>query len=292
MRIMKYFILILSLFLSVGKNITSKSAGNKLSDFSGLLNLNIVTGALAIIVYAFFGISFGGFCEPSFLLLGAFYAIFAVASTVLNITAMKYGPVAFCTLIYCAGFIITTAYCAIAFDEPISVLSGVGMMVLILSIVAVVYRKNPEKKKTNYKFLFFSIPAMGCSGALGIVQKLFAVKYGDGEINSYLFLSFVFVFLISLAIRLFYKPSDIILMKNSGFIIPGVAYAIIYVVINKLNLYLAGVIDGVVLFPFLNGGAIALTAIASFIVFKEKLNLRQWIGTAVCIAAIIVVAVG
>lgn len=289
---MKYFILILSLFLSVGKNITSKSAGEKLSTFSGLLNLNLITGALALIVYSIFGISFNGFSDPVYLLLCTLYAFFAVMSTILNITAMKYGPIAFCSLIYCAGFIITTLYCAIAFDEPITLLSGSGMVLLVLAIAAVVYRKGDPEKKTSYKFLFFSIPAMVCSGSLGIVQKLFAFKYGDVEINSYLFLSFGLVFAISLIIRLFYKPADILAIKCKGFIIPAAAYSVIYVALNKMNLYLTGVIDGVVLFPFLNGGAIALTAIASFIIFKERLNLRQWIGTAVCIAAIITVAIG
>ncbi len=289
---MKYFLLILSLFLSVGKNVTSKSAGARLSTFSSLLNLNLITGVLALIVYSLFGISLDGFSDPIYLLLGTLYALFAVVSTILNIIAMKYGPIAFCSLIYCSGFIITTVYCAIAFDEPITLLSGSGMVLLVLAIAAVVYRKGDPEKNTSYKFLFFSIPAMICSGALGIVQKLFAFKYGDGEINSYLFLSFGLVFVISLIIRLFYKPGDLSGIKGKDFIIPATAYSLIYVTLNKMNLYLSGVIDGVVLFPFLNGGAIALTAIASFLIFKEKLNLRQWIGTAVCIAAIITVAVG
>ena len=62
--------------------------------------------------------------------------------------------------------------------------------------------------------------------------------------------------------------------------------------LNKLNLYLTGVIDGVIFFPFLNGGAIGFTALFSFVIFKEKLNLRQWIGIFFCIISIILVAIG
>lgn len=289
---MEYLLLILSLFFSVGKNLISKQAGGTLSTFSSLLNLNLITASLALIVYSLFGIGFGGFSDPLYLLLGFLYALFAVGSTMLNITALRYGPAAFCSLIFCSGFIITTVFCALFFNEPISLLSGTGMLLLIFSIVAVVYRKPDPKKKTSYKFLLFSIPAMICSGSLGIVQKLFVYKYGDGEINSYLFLSFGLILAISLAARLIHNPRELSHLKRSEFIIPSIAYSLIFVTLNKLNLYLTGVIDGVVLFPFLNRGAIALTAIASFIIFKERLNLRQWIGTAVCIAAIIIVAVG
>ena len=289
---MEYLLLILSLFLAVGKNVSSKAGGKNLAGISSLLNLNIMTGALALIVYALFGISFELLSDPIYILLGVLYAALASGATMLNITAMRYGHVAFCSLVFCAGFIITTVYCAIFFKEPISILSAVGMALLIVSIVAVVYRKPDSQEKSSYKFLFFSIPAMICSGALGIVQKIFIHKYGDGQINSYLFISFALITIISLVMRAFYKPSDISSFKSSAFLIPAAAYSCTFVAINKLNLYLTGVIDGVILFPFMNGGVIALTAIVSFFLFKEKLNLRQWIGTAFCIISIILVAVG
>ena len=289
---MEYLLLILSLFLAVGKNVCSKAGGESLKGVSSLINLNILTGSLALIVYALFGVSFELLSDPYYILLGILYATFASAATMLNITAMQYGHVAFCSLVFCAGFIITTLYCAIFFHEPITLLSGFGMILLIVSIVAVVYRKPNATQKTSYKFLFFSIPAMICSGSLGIVQKIFVRKYGESEINSYLFISFALILLIAILLRLFNNPRDITRFKSSNFLVPAVIYSAVYVAINKLNLYLAGVIDGVVLFPFMNGGVIAVTAIASYFIFKEKLNLRQWIGTVFCIISILLVAIG
>lgn len=289
---MEYVILVIALFVAVGKNIISKAGGDQLSGLSNLFNLNIVIGALALIVYALFGISFEQMSDPTYIMFGIFYAIFAAGSVMFNIVAMKYAPVALCSLVFCAGFIITTLYCAIFLGEDISVIKAIGMVILIASIVSVVYRKSDTDKKTNYKFLLFSIPAMLSSGFLGITQKEFAIRYGNDGINSYLFLSFGLILLIFLIARLSYKPREIKRIATPKFIIPAIIYAAIFAATNKINLYLATAIDGVILFPFLNGGAIALTAILSYIIFKEKLNLRQWLGTACCIGSIIMVALG
>ncbi len=289
---MEYVILVIALFVAVGKNISSKAGGDQLSGLSNLFNLNIVIGALALIVYALFGISFEQMSDPTYIMFGIFYAIFATGSVMFHIVAMKYAPVALCSLVFCAGFIITTLYCAIFLGESISPLKAIGMVVLVASIVSVVYRKSDTDKKTNYKFLLFSIPAMLSSGFLGITQKEFAIRYGNEGVNSYLFLSFGLILLIFLIARLCYMPREIKRIATVKFIVPALIYAAIFVATNKLNLYLASVIDGVILFPFLNGGAIALTAITSYILFKEKLNLRQWIGTACCIGSIIMVALG
>ena len=288
---MEYFVLVIALFVAVSKSLCSKAGGKNLSGLSNLFNLNILIGALALIVYSLFGISFDEMSDPVYILFGILYAIFAAGSAMFHIMAMRYAPVALCSLVFCAGFIITTVYCAIFFNEPISLIKGIGMLILIASIIAVVYRKQ-EKGATNYKFLFFSIPAMLCSGFLGITQKEFAMRFGNDGVNSYLFLSFGMILLIFFIARLCYKPGEIKKIATLPFFIPGIIYSAIFVTTNKLNLYLATVIDGVILFPFLNGGAIALTAILSYIFFKEKLNLRQWIGTAFCILSIITVALG
>jgi len=289
---MEYVILVIALFVAVGKNLTSKAGGDQLTGLSNLFNLNIVIGALALIVYALFGISFDAMNDPKYILFGVLYALFATGSATFHIMAMKYAPVALCSLVFCAGFIITTLYCAIFLGEEISLLKAIGMVLLIASIIAVVYRKSNGNAKTNYKFLLFSIPAMLSSGFLGITQKEFAIQYGNDEVNSYLFLSFGLMLIIFSVARLCYNPRDVKRIATLKFIIPAFIYAAIFVATNKLNLYLASVIDGVILFPFLNGGAIALTAILSYLIFKEKLNARQWIGTASCIVSIIIVALG
>ena len=59
---------------------------------------------------------------------------------------------------------------------------------------------------------------------------------------------------------------------------------------NKLNLYLSGVLDSAVFFPIVNGGGLVLTTFASSVLFKEKLNTKQWIGLIVGIVSVLFLA--
>ena len=289
---MGYMLLVVALGLTISKNMLSKGGRDNFTGLSNLINLNIINGIIAMLVNACFGISFSNLKSWPVIILAILYAVCTIVSAMTQISAMKHGPVAGVMTIFSAGFIITTVYCAIAFNEPISWLSAFGMLLLIVSIVAVVYKKSEEKKKFNFKFLILSIIAMTMSGLVGIIQKYYTYKFNGQGLNSFLFLSFGLLALISLVIRMFYKPRLITNFKVKGFIIPALAYAVVYAVLCKLNLYLTSVLDGVVLFPVLNGGAIAFTALFSFIIFKERLNLRQWMGIFACVLAITIVAVG
>lgn len=162
---------------------------------------------------------------PAYIVFGVLYALFATGSVVFNITAMRCAPVALCSLVFCAGFIINTLCCAIFLNEKITALKAIGMIVLVASIISVVYTKSADGKRTDYKFLLYSIPAMICSGLLGITQKEFAIRFGNEGINSYFFLSFAIKLLIFLLVGLFYNPKDIMRIGKPAFIIPAIVYS-------------------------------------------------------------------
>ena len=56
---------------------------------------------------------------------------------------------------------------------------------------------------------------------------------------------------------------------------------------NKLSLYLAGVMDSAVFFPIVNGGGLVLMIVASLILFREKMQKRQWIGILLGIVSVV-----
>lgn len=56
---------------------------------------------------------------------------------------------------------------------------------------------------------------------------------------------------------------------------------------NKLNLYLSGVMPSMIFFPLVNGGGLILTTLSAFLLFRERLSLRQWIGLAAGFLAVL-----
>ena len=58
---------------------------------------------------------------------------------------------------------------------------------------------------------------------------------------------------------------------------------------NKMNLYLSGAMDSATFFPVVNGGGMILSALASLIIFREKLTIQKWVGIAIGIVAVILI---
>ena len=53
---------------------------------------------------------------------------------------------------------------------------------------------------------------------------------------------------------------------------------VLFGIVNALNLFLVGVMPSVVFFPLSNGGLLIATMLAAVVIFKEKLNGKQWMG--------------
>jgi len=59
---------------------------------------------------------------------------------------------------------------------------------------------------------------------------------------------------------------------------------------HKINLYLSGVIDSAVFFPLVNGLPLLLSLLAAILFFRERPNLRQYIGILLGLAAVLLLS--
>ena len=48
-----------------------------------------------------------------------------------------------------------------------------------------------------------------------------------------------------------------------------------------------GGMDSAVFFPIVNGGGLVLSTLAAVLIFKEKLNKKQWIGITLGICSVV-----
>lgn len=60
--------------------------------------------------------------------------------------------------------------------------------------------------------------------------------------------------------------------------------------VHIINLYLSGALPKVIFFPVANGGLIFITLVSDLIFFKERLNLKQWIGIIIGTAALCIIS--
>ncbi len=269
---MPYILLIISLFLAVSRNIVTKRAGKHFFGFSALINLNIIVCAMALPCFMLFGIDTAHFGDIKFVILALLFALFLLGGAVSQILALKYAPAATVSLVYCSGFILTTLFSVLIYREQISVYRIILICFVSILIAAILLARGKGSQRTSLRFLLFAIPAMLCSGSLGIVQKEFTKSYGESYSSSYLFLAFFMIFVCCIILRIIYKGGEIKALPSRGFILPAIIYSVCFIATNKLNLYLIEAVPASVFFPVMNSGAIALTAVFSAIILKEKLG--------------------
>ena len=112
----------------------------------------------------------------------------------------------------------------------------------------------------------------------------------SGELDGFLFIAFVISTVYSLIMIVIEskKTGKTFKQEITPMLVIMMAIAGICVAANnKINLYLSGVMDSAVFFPVVNGGGLVLTSIASWLLFKEKLSLKKWIGIFIGIVAVL-----
>lgn len=285
---MEYILTFLSVVLGTGKNIISKLGSNYFSNIADCMKLNMVTSLLACAVFGLAaGGRFAGEKDTIFFILSFLYGLCTLFSQVFYIAAVKGGAVSICSLIYSCGFIIPTVFAAIFFKESVTPLKIIGISLLTVCTVTVSYKKEKTKE---YKWLIPACLAMLSSGGVGVLQKIVRNSYPQWNIDEYLFFAFAFMFFLSCFGMAANKG------KSNGY---SVKYAVCTMLLsvcvagaNKLNLYLSGVLSGVVFFPCVNGGCLIASSLMSGLIFKERFDIKKIIAISGSIIAIILVSCG
>ncbi len=290
---MNYIILAVSLCLGVSKNLVSKAGRNVFEGISNLMSANIVTALLALVVFGIGGLELSSL-KFGIILLAFVYGLLTMAGQSLYILAVKNGSVSVCSLIYASCFLIPTVFSSAAYNEPFSVLNIVGIAVILISVVMVSYRpKNAGSGgMTGLSFLLIFL-SMASAGSVGILQKVVGYSYKDVGQGEFLFIAFGFMLIISLMIKaaVCLKKREKALPSQNKFYLFAVILAVSQVAANRLNMYLVGVMPGMIFFPVINGGTIIASSVGSRILFKEKLGVIQIFGIAIGIAALILIAI-
>jgi drug/metabolite transporter (DMT)-like permease len=147
------------------------------------------------------------------------------------------------------------------------------------------------------------ILAMVFSASVGITQKIHQASEYRNELYGLLFTAFAFgavcSFLIYFCSRYVQKKKivkvenkpdgnvankkAVLLLLISVVIISGVSAA----ANNVINLYLSGKVQSAIFFPIVNGVPLVMYVITSFVLFKEKLSKKQWMGVLLGLAAVL-----
>ena len=285
---MSYLLLLISIAFGTGKNIISKLGGDYFSNTRDCMKLNAVTSVLACFVFgiAAKGAIFGR-TEPVFFVMAFLYGLCTLCSQVFYIAAVQDGAVSVCALIYSCGFIMPTIFAGVFFKEHVTGFKFLGIALLIVCTAVAGYKKE---KTQSYHWVLPACLAMTGSGVVGILQKLVRNVYPQWNMNEYLLYSFGFMLLLSLAGGFLNKGQSAKFCRK--YALCTVLLSVCVVGVNQLNLYLSGVIPGVIFFPCVNGGCLVMSAVMSGLIFRERFERKKILAIAGSVLAILLVSVG
>ena len=199
--------------------------------------------------------------------------MYAVSKTVI-LKGYKKTSVAFMTLCHAAGMIIPCVIGHFFWLEKLSILSVVGILLTMTSIVLLKDSKT-DKKKFKTVGIVIGIVVFLTSGGVMVAQKLMGLYFAGQSIGAYNFYSFIVAFFIlcffAKSINIDKKSKKAVLICSMG---SAVSLSIISIVMTKM----AGSVPSVVLFPLFNGLGIIFVCVGSVFVFKEKLSIKNVVG--------------
>jgi drug/metabolite transporter (DMT)-like permease len=183
--------------------------------------------------------------------------------------------------------VLPTLAGVVLFSEKLNFVATMGIVLALVALSLVVGGKNDTVKshKTNWLlpvFIFFG------TGTGDILMKLTEQRNGNDNMSFMI----AFIYLIAMLFGVIIVAYDLLRKKSQWQwknALGGIGLGVInffstYCVYHAMRHF-----DNVVLFPVYNIGVVSLTALTGWLLFKEKLTWKNYLGLAIAIIAVILI---
>ena len=197
--------------------------------------------------------------------------------------------------------VLPTLAGVILFSEKLNLVASTGIVLALVALVLVVGGKNGSSSRID-SHIAQSSARNDMRGKNWLLPILIFFGTGTGDIlmklteqkNTAPDMSFMiaFIYLIALLFGILLVASDLIRKKSrwqwksaiGGIGLGVINYFSTFFVYQAMRQF-----DNVVLFPIYNIGVVSLTALTGWLLFKEKLTWKNYLGLAIAIIAVILI---
>ena len=285
---MLYLILLSIVFASLNSVILHKA---DLSGSTAVYKFNMI-GAAVWCVCLFAVNGFKLHIDKTVLLWGVIYGITQALFILFKTLAMNSGAVSVTTLIGNTSLLVSVLFCFLVWQEPINAADIIGLAILMLGIACSTYEKKNEN--ISRKWVVYSMFFLLFAAGVGISFKAFGKTGNVNSAGDMMLIASVVMLASYTVICLCVKKRNASRQGfkiQKAFIIYALLSGCLSCVYNRMNIYLASVVDAVVFFPSFNGGVVFLSAFLSVLLLKEKLKLKTAIGIVLGIAGICIIGI-
>lgn len=176
------------------------------------------------------------------------------------------------------------------FQERLDLKVATGIVLALVALVLVVGGKGKTSDEAQRTSWLLPVLIFFGTGTGDILMKLNEQR-NMGDNMGFMI---AFIYLIALVFGVILVVYDLIRGKSkwqNKSILGGVALGVInffstFCIFNAMRYF-----DNVVLFPIYNIGVVCLTALIGWILFKEKLTWKNYLGLAIAIIAVVLITV-
>ena len=176
----------------------------------------------------------------------------------------------------------------IMFSERLNFVATTGIVLALVALVLVLGGRNKKTNKTGWiagllpVFIFFG------TGTGDILMKITEQQNTVGNLGFMI----AFIYFVALVFGIIIVVWDIARGKSKwqwksaagGIMLGVINYFSTYSVYYAMRCF-----DNVVLFPIYNIGVVSMTALVGWLLFKEKLTLKNYIGLVIAVIAVILI---
>ena len=183
--------------------------------------------------------------------------------------------------------VLPTLAGVILFSERLNWVATIGIILALVALTLVVGRKkqNDKSHKTNWILpilIFFG------TGTGDILMKLTEQSNGSPDMSFMI----AFIYFIALLFGFILVVYELIRGKSKWqwkSALGGIGLGIINFFSTYCIYHAMRCFDNVVLFPVYNIGVVSLTALTGWLLFKEKLTWKNYLGLGIAIIAVILI---
>ena len=278
---MNYLLLGISAFLNGVKSVFAKKGNAHINESQNIYTYNFFMFLTAFVIALSVGIPTWNGLSLKTLIIGIIYGAALYFAQFFLIKAISEGNTSVSTLFYSCGFLGPTFFSIFVYDEKVSFFKILGIILILVSFVVTVEGKG----KTSAKWFIYIFSALFCNAFCGITQKIFAMSEASSEQPGFM----IVVFLVGTVEAFIFAPKKRTL-PTKGFIKAAVLSGIALGAVNMLNVFIAKKLPGSIVFPTVNSGGIASSAVLAWAFLKEKLTIKRIIGLLIGIGSIFMIA--
>ena len=219
----------------------------------------------------------------------AFGVCFAMTAFGL-INAYKHGSTALTGLILQLSIIAATIWGFFFWGAPVTFLSIIGIILVVISMVLCLYEKGAKNKKITPKWVFYTAMVFVCNAVCTILQKTEQLEFNGKYGPQFMFMATLISSVVHIVIYIRSDKSDNLKIIKKAWGYP-VASGVCNVFMNLFIIILAtSTLSPTVIYPTTGVAGIALITVFSALFLKEKIAPNQYAGIAVGAAAVLILS--